>query len=104
MARFSKTAGGMKLATNDIVSVAGVKGKVMQVLVMKAAPMVEGCIKSYVDVLVVVDLTRGKGEPNVFNLGEIESVKVEGAWLGHVWGRRFAQRAVPTEARKLRTR
>ena len=76
MAWLSKSAGIVKLQAQDIVSVMGVKGKVSQVMVMK--PETEGLP---VDVLVVVDFTRGTGMPTVLNYGEIEAVKGGHAWF-----------------------
>jgi hypothetical protein len=74
MARWSRSAEMIKLENDDKVSIMGVKGKVVQVLVMRP----EGLPA---DVLVSVDLSNGRELPNVFNLSEIEAVRVNQKWM-----------------------
>jgi hypothetical protein len=72
MARFSETAKHMKLEAGDVLTFAGVKAKVLDVMIIKS--------KIATDVLIVADLTRGTGEPNIFHVADVESVKVGGEW------------------------
>lgn len=90
MARFSTTAGHVKLETGDIVFVEKVdgntvelKGKVLEVNVMRPDMIsVEGIqISPRVDVLVTVDFTRDKGMPTVLCFEEITAVRGKSKWF-----------------------
>lgn len=73
MARFSKTAQGMKLEDGDIVMVQGVKGKVASVTLLRST--------IGTGVLVEVDFSHGTDATNMLNLSDIEAVRHEGAWV-----------------------
>lgn len=77
MARYSKTSQGMKLAEGDSIRVHGVRGSVLDVMLIRAndaAPVV--------DVLVQVDFSNGKGSvPNMLHYSDIQEVRHDGQWV-----------------------
>jgi hypothetical protein len=79
MARYSKAAQGMKIETGDIVvNQFDMKGKVLDVMVMRPDTISdEGVVvKPRVDVLLVVDFTRGTDAPSIVCLEEVTAVRV----------------------------
>lgn len=81
MARYSNTAQMVKVEDGDIVSVMGVKGKVVSVTVLPSVQY-NGTMHWAV-AMVEVDFSRGTGDSNFVNYSEIDGIGVGSEW----WGR-----------------
>jgi hypothetical protein len=85
MARASNGTHKVKMEEGDIVvGPFGVKAKVQQIMVIPSLLCVDGVTDKHVDILLTVDTTRGKGEPSVWCIEEVEAIWMDGAWVNRM--------------------